>query len=234
MDFQDLDKSINELLDIVKGKPSLKPEPAKDIAKKIDSKPEISSTVALIYQAPIKGTYYNSGNFSPNAPTDARHKKHDGVDLRASGGTAVYPMTDGIVTNISSGGIGGNTISIEHPNKAKTYYAHLGTIKINKGDKVTKDTVIGTVGDSGNAAGTAPHVHFQVWMNGQLRNPADFFLVPKYTSMGTEEKLWESEASKQEAKNFNLAKHIKPKSAGYDANRLEKLASIYSNLSNKF
>lgn len=143
------------------------------------------------YQSPIKGDWKNSGAFSPNTATDARHPNgHQGIDIRAPGGTEVYPIANGVVTNAGTDPKGGNVVNVMHDNNVKTYYAHLSSVKVKKGDKVTKDTAIGTIGDSGNAKGTAPHCHFQVWQNGQLTDPAKFFSVPAYTKMDKTELAW--------------------------------------------
>lgn len=181
------------------------------------------------FQAPIKGNYQNSGNFSPNAPTDARHKVHQGVDLRASGGTPIYPIANGTVIAVGSSGKGGHNITIQHINNVKAYYAHLGSIKVQKGDKVNLNTVIGTVGDSGNAKGTFPHLHIQVWQNGSLIDPGTLFRVPKYSNVSKNEKPWLSEQAKQEARNFNLNKHLQPsRIAHHDlVEEIYKIASDY-------
>lgn len=143
------------------------------------------------YQSPVKGSWKNSGDFSPGAATDARHKGgHKGIDIRAPGGTAVYPIAAGIVTNVGTDPMGGNIVNIKHDKGVTTYYAHLGTTQVQKGQAVTKDTAIGTIGDTGNAKGTFPHCHFQVWNNGQLANPGSFFTVPKYTNVDKNEQQW--------------------------------------------
>lgn len=104
------------------------------------------------YQAPIRGSWKNSGDFSPGRATNPRHPQgHQGVDMRASGGTSVYPMAPGIVTSVGTDPKGGNIVLIQHDNGIKTYSAHLGTVNVHKGDKVGMDTVIGTVGNTGNA-----------------------------------------------------------------------------------
>ncbi len=144
------------------------------------------------YQAPVKGSWKNSGDFSPGAATDARHPNgHQGIDIRAPGGTPVYPIAAGIVTNVGTDPKGGNVVNVKHDKGVTTYYAHLGTTSVAKGQEVTKETPIGTIGDSGNAAGTWPHCHFQVWNNGQITNPGNFFTVPRYQNVdATVEKQW--------------------------------------------
>lgn len=161
------------------------------------------------FQAPLKGSYFNSGNYSPNQATDYRHPKgHQGVDLRASGGTSVYPIATGVVTYVGTDPKGGNVINITHPQGVRAYYAHLGTISVNKGDKVNTNTVIGTIGNSGNAKATWPHLHIQVWKNNQLQNPGSFFTVPPYTTPDIKKEVaWLSPEAKTQAANFNVQQH---------------------------
>jgi murein DD-endopeptidase MepM/ murein hydrolase activator NlpD len=155
------------------------------------------------FQAPIKGTYYVSGIFGVG---DARHHGiHNGVDLRAPGGTPVYPMTNGKVIQVGYGNKSGNFIRIEHFNNLTTYYAHLGTVSVKIGDAVEKYTVIGTVGDSGNAKWTAPHIHFETRQSNQLVNPNKFFNIPAYSNLHSDEKLWLSQLDKEKAKSFKIS-----------------------------
>ena len=165
------------------------------------------------FQAPIKGDWKVSGIFSLS-PTDARHTKgHLGVDMRASAGTPIYPLAPGVVTNIGTTPVGGLFVNIDHDDGVKTYYAHCSTIKVQKGDKVGYNTQIAIVGDSGNAKGTFPHLHFQVSKNGEIQNPDQYFTVPAYTNLGKDEKFWLSEEAKQEAQNFKLKTHLSSKPA---------------------
>lgn len=179
------------------------------------------------FQAPIKSQYYNSGNFSPNAATDARHSKgHMGVDLRAPGGTSIYSIAPGVVTNVGTDPSGGNVVNIQHANGVRSYYAHLGTIRVHKGDRVDNNTPIATVGNSGNAKNTWPHLHIQVWNNGQLQNPGSYFTVPQYTNVdNNKEKLWLTPNAKQLAHSFNVNQHVARVASRSD--ELLKLASEY-------
>lgn len=133
------------------------------------------------YQSPIKVSWTNLGDFSPNAATDKRHPTgHQGVDMQAPQGTSIYPLAPGIITRVDNTPKSGNCVNIEHDDGVTTFYAHCSSIKVKKGEKVDYDTVIATVGNTGNAKGTSPHLHFQVWVNGQITNPGNFFTVPKY------------------------------------------------------
>lgn len=190
------------------------------------------------YQSPIKGSWYNSGGFDASGALRPNGRRgHSGVDMRAQGGTPVYPMAPGIVTSVGTDPLGGNVVNVQHANNVRTYYAHLATAKVQKGDKVGYDTVLGTVGDTGNAKGTVPHCHFQVWTNNNLQDPAKFFSVPKYTNVSEEEKRkgpWVSDKAKQEAAAFNMSDHVQQKRTRHafssDVERLMKIANQFCKL----
>jgi len=131
-------------------------------------------------QCPIKGSWQNAGGFAPGSPSPNHPTGHQGLDMTAPSGTSIYPLTAGTVTSTGTSSIGGNTASIQHANGLRSYYAHMASVSVTKGDKVNNDTVIGTVGDTGNAKGTSPHLHLQVWKNNSLQDPANFFTVPQY------------------------------------------------------
>jgi murein DD-endopeptidase MepM/ murein hydrolase activator NlpD len=139
------------------------------------------------FKAPIHGDWASSGGFTYQT-TSSHPKGHMGVDMRAAMGTPVYPLADGIVSYAGTDPLGGNVVNVQHENGLRTYYAHLSSINVEKGQKVSTNDVLGTVGMSGNAAHTVPHLHFQVWQNGQIQDPANFFSVPAYTDERTDKK----------------------------------------------
>jgi len=134
------------------------------------------------YKCPIHDNYINTGAFSPGVATDAKHKSgHDGIDFMAPKGTPVYPIAPGVVIAAGSNAMGGNTVNTSHEDgKVKAYYAHMDGVSVKKGDLVDYDTVIGHVSNSGNAKGTCPHLHLQVWRGGSLINPSSLFSVKSY------------------------------------------------------
>ena len=194
------------------------------------SSPPISEVPASTgYQNPIKGKYYCTGVFGHG---DARHKGvHNGADLRAPGGTPVYPITEGTVTHVGGGGKGGISVTIQHADKITSRYAHLGTVSVHPGDSVNKNTVIATVGDSGNAAGTAPHIHFEIKENGTFVNPNKYIYVPPYSDLQPEEKgnLWLSDEAKNTARSFDVNKHLANTRVALTnmIDKLEKIANVY-------
>ena len=66
----------------------------------------------------------------------------------------------------------GRAVVIRHDGAYTTLYAHAQTLKVRKGENVTKGTVIATVGTSGRSTG--PHLHFEVRVNNKPTNPMSF------------------------------------------------------------
>lgn len=102
-------------------------------------------------------------------------RKHEGVDIFAPIGTPIYSAADGIIIKKDWNRLGGNTVTIWGAGDKRYYYAHLSTYaKIEIGQIVTRGTLIGFVGISGNARNTPPHLHFGVYDNNwQASNPFD-------------------------------------------------------------
>lgn len=90
---------------------------------------------------------------------------HEGIDLSNGLGrnNPIYSVANGKVVATWYDQWGGNQITIHHKINGTTYsssYAHLSKILVKKGDIVTKDTVIGMMGDTGSATG--PHLHLAI------------------------------------------------------------------------
>ena len=92
---------------------------------------------------------------------------HRGVDFRASVGTPVKAMSDGIVAGIGdtdtqcSGVSYGRFILIKYNNGLASTYGHLSLIKVKKGQKVSRNQVVGYTGNTGYSTG--PHLHISIY-----------------------------------------------------------------------
>ena len=100
------------------------------------------------------------------------YKNHHAIDLYAPTGTAVYAGRDGVVEQVIStcpnmfanqkecGGGYGNYITIKHATGVYSRYAHLNSVDVKKGQKVSAGQKIGTIGTSGRVG--AAHLHFEI------------------------------------------------------------------------
>lgn len=94
-----------------------------------------------------------------------RDRRHEGVDIFAPRGTAVLSATRGVVTAVREGGLGGRQVWVLGPGRQRHYYAHLQAWSpgLAEGDLVEAGQPLGQVGDSGNARGTPPHLHYGIY-----------------------------------------------------------------------
>ena len=87
---------------------------------------------------------------------------HKGVDIFAKKGNSISSSTSGLVLFAGQISMGGNVVFVLGPKWRIHYYAHLDKINISFLSFVNKDSAIGTVGTSGNAAGKPPHLHYEI------------------------------------------------------------------------
>ena len=94
-----------------------------------------------------------------------RDRSHAGVDIFAPRGTPVLSATRGIVVSVREGGLGGKQVWVFGPGGERHYYAHLDDWQeaLETGDLVAPGDPVGTVGTTGNARGTPPHLHYGVY-----------------------------------------------------------------------
>lgn len=87
---------------------------------------------------------------------------HKGVDIFAKKGTPVVAATSGLVVRCGNIAMGGNIVLVLGPKWRLHYYAHLQDITTSSFSWVSRGEAIGTVGDTGNAAGKPPHLHYAI------------------------------------------------------------------------
>jgi murein DD-endopeptidase MepM/ murein hydrolase activator NlpD len=109
-------------------------------------------------------------------------KFHAGMDFVAEMGSAVYATGNGVVIGASheAGGYG-NCVRIRHGFGYETVYAHLMSISVRAGMRVSRGQKIGLLGSTGKSTG--PHLHYEVVHKGQPVNPVYFY----YSDISPEE-----------------------------------------------
>lgn len=92
---------------------------------------------------------------------------HQGTDILADFGTPLYAAERGVVTKMGVDLLGGQKLWIKGESGTSYYYAHLQAFEpgIVAGSLVDAGAVVGSVGDTGNARGGVPHLHFEIHPN---------------------------------------------------------------------
>jgi peptidoglycan LD-endopeptidase LytH len=110
---------------------------------------------------------------------DGGRRRHEGVDIFAPRGTPVLAASDGFVTNVGENTLGGRVVWVwDIPRGARLYYAHLQDQLVRQGAFVRAGDTLGTVGNTGNATTTAPHLHFGIYARGEGAIDPDGFIRP--------------------------------------------------------
>lgn len=88
-------------------------------------------------------------------------RSHKGVDMFAARGEPIYAVQAG-TARASSNSLGGLTVHLRADSGFSYYYAHLDSIAVSGSQRVGQGQVVGYNGNSGNARGTSPHLHFEI------------------------------------------------------------------------
>ena len=114
---------------------------------------------------------YGNWQAAPRAVAARSMFMHEGIDLVAPAGTAVYAAADGVVVGAAPNGRYGNWIRIEHSSRLATVYGHLSAFApgIEPGETVVRGELIGFVGSTGRSTGA--HLHFELLSDGKPVNP---------------------------------------------------------------
>ncbi len=102
-------------------------------------------------------------------PRDGGRRKHHGIDIFAKRHTPILAPTDGYIRFVGERGLGGQVVWMRDLERDMTlYFAHLQTIIAEDDTYVKKGDTLGTVGNTGNARTTPPHLHFGIYKNGPV------------------------------------------------------------------
>ena len=104
-------------------------------------------------------------------------RPHKGIDVTAPKGTPIQAPAGGVVTSTGWRSGFGNTVTINHGYGVVTKYGHASKILVKSGQRVKRGDRIALVGKTGLA--TAPHLHYEVHVNGRAVNPQRYVLPEK-------------------------------------------------------
>jgi len=182
---------------------------------------------------PVAGEHSFVDTFG--APRDGGRRTHKGNDIFAAKGTPVVAVADGTIALMDTGNLAGQYIGLRHDDGWRSMYMHLnndtpGTDDgqgigfaegIREGQHVSAGTVIGFVGDSGNAESTSPHLHFELHQpDGAKINPFSALIDALHLETVSGEPVSTVVASgEQGADTFNttLVGNLDPDGTGFNA-----------------
>jgi murein DD-endopeptidase MepM/ murein hydrolase activator NlpD len=107
-------------------------------------------------------------------PFTGYRQMHRGMDIANRTNTPVIATADGRVALTSSATELGKCIMLDHGFGYRTRFGHLSQILVKNGQRVKRGDVIGLMGSTGYSTG--PHLHYEIFHNGQFKNPQDFIL----------------------------------------------------------
>lgn len=130
------------------------------------SMPERSTSLANIhFFPPVKGVV--SSDF------DAR-TRHYGTDIVTTPKAVVSSTLDGTVIMTGWTMETGFVIIVQHSNNLTSVYKHNSSLLKEMGERVWAGEAIAMVGDSGELYTSGPHLHFELWYNGEPLNPSQY------------------------------------------------------------
>lgn len=113
---------------------------------------------------PIKGVI--SDTFAPA-------RSHYGTDIVAPKGTPIQAVRSGTVILSAWSADTGHMIAIQHDNNLVSWYKHNSARLKNAGDRINAGEAIAIIGNTGEMT-NGPHLHFELWYNGQPVNPENY------------------------------------------------------------
>jgi murein DD-endopeptidase MepM/ murein hydrolase activator NlpD len=182
----------------------------------------------------VHNSDYGSGDVA-----HASRGGHRGIDIFAPKGEPVVAPVTGTVVKSSRRDIGpgGKSVTIVKDDYS-FYHAHLDQVYVEEGQTVEAGQLIGTVGNTGNASGTHPHVHFSIYKTavGYMKGSVDPWpsLKDKLYNLTKSDKNLNDIHSKLKKLGFNLGDEAELGTNGPKTQEaLRKLDAKYKNSQEK-
>lgn len=162
-------------LDIIQKEMVIQSKSLDEITKLAEEKEKLLAAIPAIQ--PIKNEEMSrmaSGYGWRSDPFTKARKMHWGMDFTAPKGIPIYATGDGRVSRADNNSSGyGKHIRIDHGYGYMSLYGHLSKYNVRRGQKVERGDLIGFVGSTGRSE--APHLHYEVWKDGERINPINFY-----------------------------------------------------------
>ena len=166
---------LNETIDKLRRKVYIESKSHDEIVQLADNKEKLFAAIPAIQPVPKRETVVLASGFGIRIhPIYKVRKMHNGIDFAAPTGTPIYAAADGVIDNVEISFTGyGKKVEIDHGYGYRTRYAHMQMFVVRNGQRVKRGELIGYVGNTGLS--TAPHLHYEVFINGAQVNPIHYF-----------------------------------------------------------
>jgi murein DD-endopeptidase MepM/ murein hydrolase activator NlpD len=171
----DLVIALHERVDKVRRKLYIESKSQDEVVLLAEKKEKLYASIPAIQPIANKQLIALASGFGLRIhPVYKVKKMHGGIDFAASIGTPIYATADGTVTTVDVKFSGfGKMVVIDHGFGYRTRYAHMHDFAVKRGQHVKRGDLIGYVGNTGLS--TAPHLHYEVFINGQAVDPVHYF-----------------------------------------------------------
>jgi len=175
IEHEELIVKLNESVDKLRRKVYIESKSHDEIIELADNKEKLFAAIPAIQPIPKRETVMLASGFGIRIhPIYKVRKMHTGIDFAAPIGTPIYAAADGVIDNVEISFTGyGKKVEIDHGYGYRTRYAHMHMFVVKRGQRIKRGELIGYVGDTGLS--TAPHLHYEVFINGSQVNPIHYF-----------------------------------------------------------
>jgi murein DD-endopeptidase MepM/ murein hydrolase activator NlpD len=172
---EDIILKLQESVDKLRRKVYIESKSQDEVVQLAESKEKLFAAIPAIQPVANKELIALASGFGMRIhPVYKVKKMHTGVDFAAAIGTPIYATADGLVDQLEVNFSGyGKSLGIDHGFGYRTRYAHMHGFAVRQGQRVKRGELIGYVGDTGLS--TAPHLHYEVFINGVHVNPIHYF-----------------------------------------------------------
>ncbi|HEY0654182.1 MAG TPA: M23 family metallopeptidase [Chryseosolibacter sp.] len=171
----DLVIGLHEKVDKLRRKLYIESKSQDEVVKMADNKVKMLAAIPAIQPIANKQLIALASGFGNRIhPVYKVKKMHAGIDFAAEIGTPIYATADGkvAVVDVKFSGYG-KMVEVDHGFGYRTRYAHMHEFAVREGQNLKRGDLIGYVGNTGMS--TAPHLHYEVLINGQQVNPVHYF-----------------------------------------------------------
>ena len=130
------------------------------------------------FALPVRGARVTSGFGYRRDPITGGRRLHAGQDFGGSRGTPITATADGVVIEAGRQSGYGNIVVIRHDFGFETRYAHLSSIAVREGQRVSRGDRVGGMGNTGRSTGV--HLHYEIRVNGTPINPMTYMRAAQY------------------------------------------------------